>query len=465
MKKLYITVALILLTAASLLAQNFRTGYFLDGYMYKYRLNPAFQGERGFVALPVLGSTSVGVESNLALSTFLYPTSEGKLGTFLHPSVSNDDFLGKINKNNPFKVNADLNLLALGFRTRNMYHTLDLSVRVNANTALPADIFRFMKIGGSDGNRIYDFSNTSVNANAYAQLAYGFSYKIRDFISVGMRAKFLLGVQNIQSDIDKLELSLQQDKWMASAKGEILASSLIGKYIAGEEVNLMNDLKGMVKSPGLGAAFDLGVSVDFLKHFTVSASILDLGFISWNDMTAYRFSETPWEYTGFENIGSSDENYSIENQLDQKFDELLALVEFDNPQQVDKSVKMLGFTTMLGLEFRMPFYDRLTVGVLGTHRFEKANSWTEGRFSLGIAPLRWLSLTANYAISSFGHSYGAALNIHPVGFNLFIGLDSFRPLLSVTPQFIPINEMNTNLEFGITFPFGKYKGRYPKDDN
>jgi hypothetical protein len=34
----------------------------------------------------------------------------------------------------------------------------------------------------------------------------------------------------------------------------------------------------------------------------------------------------------------------------------------------------------------------------------------------------------------------------------------------VTPQFIPIDEINTNLKVGLTFPFGKYNGRYPKKD-
>lgn len=462
MKRLNIIFAFLLLTGVGAFAQNFRTGYFLDGYMYKYRFNPAFQGERGFIALPVMGSTSVGLETNLSLDTFIYPTSDGKLASFLHPNVSNEEFMSKIQKTNPLDFNTDLNVLALGFRAKKTYHTIDVSLRADVNASLPRDLFRFMKVGGSDGNRMYDLSNLSVSANACAQVAYGFSYKIKDFMSVGLRAKFLLGLENVQTDIDKLQLSLQQDKWMVNASGDMMVSSLLSKTIAQEEINVAEDIKAMFKTPGLGAAFDLGVSIDFLKHFTVSASILDLGFMTWQNMDVYKLSEEPWEYTGFNNIGSGS-GESVEDQLGNKLDELAGLIDLENPQHVDKSpIKMMGFTTMLGLEFRMPFYDRLTIGALGTHRFDKANSWTEGRFSLGLAPLRWLSLTANYAISTFGQSYGAALNIHPKGFNLFLGVDSFKPLLNVTPQFIPIDELNTTLEFGITFPFGKYNGRYPK---
>ena len=60
MKKIIISIAIILsLSAMTLNAQqNLRTGYFMDGYTYAYKMNPAFQGERGFLAIPVLGKTS-----------------------------------------------------------------------------------------------------------------------------------------------------------------------------------------------------------------------------------------------------------------------------------------------------------------------------------------------------------------------------------------------------------------------
>lgn len=463
MKRLYLAVAMLLM-AAGAFAQNFRTGYFLDGYMYRYQLNPAFQGERGFIALPIIGGTSIGAETNLGMSTFLYPAPDGSLYTSLHPDISNEEFMKKIHKSNPLRANGDFNLLALGFRAKNTYHTLDVSLRGDVNTSLPGDFFRFLKVGGSDGNTVYDFSNLSVSANVYAQAAYGFSIKIKDFMSVGLRAKFLMGMANVESNLTDLQLSMNQDKWMVNASGQIIASSIAGGFMQGEEMNVLNELKAVFKSPSMGAAFDLGVSVDFLKHFTVSASVLDLGFITWKNPVRFNYGPATWEYTGFENISTGGSGENIDEQLDQKLDELTALFNFENPEQMDKYTQKLGFTTLLGLEFRMPFYDKLTIGALGTHRFEGPRSWTEGRFSLNCAPMRWLSLSANYAISTFGQSYGAALNLHPKGFNLFLGLDSFKPLFNMTPQFIPIDEINTNLKFGITFPFGKYNGRYPKKE-
>ena len=46
----------------------------------------------------------------------------------------------------------------------------------------------------------------------------------------------------------------------------------------------------------------------------------------------------------------------------------------------------------------------------------------------------------------------------------FLGTDSFRPLTSFSPEMIPLNDLNTNIVFGINFPFGKYNGRFPKQN-
>ena len=91
MKKLLITLSILLVSAAGLFAQNFRTGYFLDGYMYKYQLNPAFQGERGFIALPGVGGISTGVESNILGSSIFLHSDAGTV-SFMDSPISTTDF-------------------------------------------------------------------------------------------------------------------------------------------------------------------------------------------------------------------------------------------------------------------------------------------------------------------------------------------------------------------------------------
>ena len=465
MKKIYLIIVFIL-ASVSLSAQNLRTGYFLDGYSYRYQFNPALQGDRGFLAIPIFSRIGVGVESSIGLRDYLYPTSSGTLATFLHPEISNDVVMRNLGNRTIANTNFDLNVLAFGFRVKKSYHTFDVSLKGNMDITLPGDVFRFMKVGGSDGNAVYDFSDLSLSSDAYAQVAYGFSRRFLDKFNVGIRLKGLMGIESMRTKIKDLSLKMDGDQWMVKAEGNAMFSSIPASIAAGEDDITTEQLMSLVQKPNIGFAVDLGVSVDLFKYLTLSASIVDLGLISWNNVATYRLSNEPWVYEGF-NL-STDQNVSnnFNEQLDAELNKLGGLfnVEDMTPEMKAKHMQKLAMTAHVGVEARLPFYERLSVGILGTHRFNGSHSWTEGRFSLNWALLRWFSLAANYAISDLGHSYGAAINLHTQGFSLFLGTDSFRPVLALAPGegFVPLNEINTNVVLGVNFPFGKYNGRFPK---
>lgn len=467
MKKLYriivLSASLLISATAAFAGQNLRTGYFLDGYTYRYQLNPAFQGERGYFAIPVLGYTSLGLESNLALSTFLYPTGNGNLTTALNSSISDDTFLNALNKRNHLNVNLNTSLISFGFHTKKSWHTIDISLKSDMNLNLPKDLFRFMKVGAADGNTSYDISNIGARVESRLELAYGYSRTIADWIHVGARLKFLVGLVRADMSMDDMQLNLSGEEWSIRSQGHM---NIAGPVHLGTKEGMLDwdsfefDSANLVPR-NFGGAVDLGVAFDFLEYFTASASVLDLGFISWNNNVVGTTPDYSWRFNGFGDITSEDN--ALDKQLEGIGNELLNAFDFVGEPEARKSI-MLAATLHVGLEAKMPFYERLSFGLLGTRRFNGAYSWTEGRLSANVAPLNWLSLAADYAISDFGHSVGAALNIHAKGFTMFIGTDSFLPLCSVTPKyFIPVERLNTNLAFGLNISFGKYKGRFVKD--
>lgn len=453
---------LICLCAAA--QHNHRTGYFLDGYTYKYKLNPAFGADRGYFAIPVLGYTTVGAETNLKLSNFLYPTADGTLTTFLSPSVSAEQAMKGIHDMNPLNVNADLAILSFGFNAGKSFNTVDLSLKADARVNVPGGLFSWAK----EYADVLDLSRLGVNVDSRLELAYGYSRTIGQNIRVGARIKLLAGLAKARYSMDKLTLRMNEQAWTVESAGEGFMSSPLGiltegddARITGFEIPEVQQLADkMLSGLNLGMAVDLGFSMDIIKYLTVSASITDLGFISWNNVYRLGAPDKPWEYKGFEGIGNEDMN--IEEQFGVLGEELLSLVYPCVSSSGGKLADMLSMTAHVGVEFRMPFWQRLSVGALGTARIDGPYSWYEGRASVNLALFRWLSFTGNYAYSTFGESYGAALNLHPAGFNLFIGLDSFKPLMNVTPQYVPIDSFNTNLAIGLNIAFGKYKGRYQK---
>lgn len=465
------TIYILALSAIAALAsvsayaqQNLRTAYFLDGYTYAYKMNPAIAPERAFTAMPILGNLGVGVESNLGLSQFLYPTSNGKMTTFLSSSVSDEQFLNGLNTVNKLNLSINESLIATGFRVGKSFHTIDLSLKADAGVSLPKDLFSFIKTGSSSGATAWDVSRIGVRANARMELAYGYSRPINDWIRVGARVKVLMGIARADAVVDNLNLQMSGQEWSVTAHGnaEISGPMSFGTHAGSKEIDFqevvmpegLEEWNEYLSTPSLGAAVDLGASFDFLEIFTASVSVLDLGFIGWNSTTTAVMPGGKWSFDGFGVIGTGEDN-NIGDQISQMGDELLNMIKMEKTGDRIKKSNPLAATIHAGIEARMPFYDRLSFGLLGTQRIDGIYSFTEGRLSANVAPLKWFSVAASYAFSNFGSSLGGVVNIHLPGFNLYAGLDSFLPMMNVTPQFVPIDKLNTNITFGLTFAFGK----------
>ena len=70
MKKIVLTLAVVVLTAAVMGAQSFQQAFFVDGYTLAYRYNPAIQNETPFISV---GQFESQVRNNIGAASFLYP--------------------------------------------------------------------------------------------------------------------------------------------------------------------------------------------------------------------------------------------------------------------------------------------------------------------------------------------------------------------------------------------------------
>ena len=91
----------------------------------------------------------------------------------------------------------------------------------------------------------------------------------------------------------------------------------------------------------------------------------------------------------------------------------------------------------VGCEYTLPVYRKLTFGLLSSTRINGDHTWTEGRLSANVAPLKWLDGGINFAVNSYTASMGWVLNIHPKGQNFFIGMDHL--LGKTSKEFIPLS--------------------------
>lgn len=284
MKKLLllgIFVSFLLPTA--LQAQYLRSSYFMEGSSTRMQLNPALQPKRGYVNIPVLGSLAAEVSTNsLGIQDVIdIFDSDGEF-------YNNNKFYNRLKGSNEANISINTDVISFGFYQGKNFWSFNVGARVDMDATIPKSVFDYLRtINGENfswGGESFDIRNEKLRLNSYIEVGAGYSRTINERLTIGGKAKLLLGAGNLDLKINQLylagkfagadsEFQLKADASLeASAKGLDLE----------EENGYINDVDyNNFGISGYGAGIDLGASYQVMKNLTVSAAILDLGFISW----------------------------------------------------------------------------------------------------------------------------------------------------------------------------------------
>lgn len=443
-------------------AQTINSAYFTEDYKFRHMLNPAFGNEQNYVSIPALGNISVNTHGNFGyrdviMSNPMYPSlSDKKMTTFLNPYISAEDALsGFSTGNNRITGDVSLTILSAGFKAFGGYNTIEINSRTTTGVSLPYELFEFAK---NTGNHSYDIGDINAHAQSFAEIAFGHSRQINDKLRLGAKLKVLVGLGRADVKMRNMKADLTaEDKWTITGEATTDVSMKGFSYVSEEkEYNIEGsgtyervndvDLDG-VGVGGFGMAIDLGGVYEINEDWTVSASVLDLGFISWtNDMLAENRSKS-FVFNGFHDVSvTSDRGEEIDTKVDRYGDQLADFANLTDMGDKGRRSTGIGATINVGAEYTLPVYRKVSFGALCTSRINGAYSWTEGRLSANYAPLNWLDGGVSFAVNSFTTSMGWVLNLHPKGYNFFIGMDHI--LGKTSKEMIPLSS-NASLTVGM----------------
>ena len=287
-----------------------------------------------------------------------------------------------------------------------------------------------------------------LNINAYTEVGIGYARAINDRLSVGGKFKVLLGMGNLNLKVDGMNV----DANLPLNINDITDVNQIRDYHAKMKVNarLESSFKGMdlvenTSDPdprkhyiddfdfngfgiaGYGGAIDLGASYKILDNLTVSASVLDLGFIKWSKgSTSVATAKGSMDYDGKDYAltpeGLEDFQRDAQDFMNRvEGGDVLnyEMLQLQKEDVVESRTTSLHSTVVIGAEYEL--LDKwLAIGALSTTRFTKPKTQTEITLSANIRPKSWLNAAISYSmIQSAGKSFGLAVKLGP----LFIGTD------------------------------------------
>lgn len=283
MRKFIISCALVLLSAG-LFAQNFQSGYFLEGYHLAYRQNPAFTDSTAFRTgiLSLAGATS---RSNIGISDIFYPY-EDHLVTALNKHIPAKTVMDNIPANGVrINMNLDFGVFATGFKRGDVYHTVDVTLKYAGQIRVPYDYISLLKEGVANKD-FFNLTGIDAGIDNYLELAYGQSRQWGK-LKYGIRVKPLIGLGHGRFRGRDVTLDASGKGWVQDVHADIeIAGGLVTwSDYENDKTRINIGSLGLNRYKlgfgGLGLALDLGVEYPLTKNLTLSASVLDAGGIKW----------------------------------------------------------------------------------------------------------------------------------------------------------------------------------------
>ena len=324
-------------------AQFLRTSYFMEGTHYRQQLNPALIPTQGYFNIPVLGSVNATVGSTSLGYQDIIDIIDDSDNFY-----SNPDFLKRLKDKNDLNVNVSTEILSAGWYKGKNFWSFNVGVRADIGASLTRSMFTFLNemdaLEDNWRNSNYDISGQKLDINAYGEVGLGYARQINNRLTVGGKVKVLLGIGNMNLKINNVmmnaklpsdarinqlqNIQFSSDPAQAAQEIEALRNEIKG-YHANLAVNaqLESSFKGLelveengqdyisdfdfdsgkLGIAGYGFGIDLGASYKIMDNLTVSASVLDLGFIKWSKGATKIASANP------EAINIAGDNYLFES--------------------------------------------------------------------------------------------------------------------------------------------------------
>ncbi len=437
MSRKLIPLFLFLLSINSVIAQQELGLHFMKDIWQSSKTNPAFSAQSNIhYSLPSLyyNISHTGAAYNDVVITNEKGENVLDIGAVLD----------QMEDQNQLFTTVETETFSFSIGIKNLKLSLNHAIKFNAFMDYPKELVQLAWNGNSQ------FVDQTINigpdfqAFAYNEFGIGLSGKILN-VSAGAKLKILTGIGDVSSERTKAEVYTDPDIYQLTFKTDYLINtSSFFTYGGGEDFEIdFGDVSfDDIFASNLGTAIDLGASFK-VRNIDVSASIVDLGFISWKKKPRNYHSQGTYTYEGVDISGIiRDDSISFEGTLDS----IGEVLEFKETSR--KYSTML--PTKIYLSASCDVGKRFVFGGLIYSEMYRGKVYPAFAASARVKFGNILSLGAVYAIRNKTYDnlgLNAIVKLGPVQF--------FAVTDNVISVFQPYDSRNSNLRLGLNLLFNK----------
>jgi len=302
-------------------------------------------------------------------------------------------------------------------------------------------------------------SGIGADVNLFNEFSLGWSRK--DFIlpnlDIGIRGKALFGLANFSTKKSSFDLTSSFEVWNLRSNMQINAAapsfvtfnddfdSYEGPITVDEEffntATPMEIAKSIISPDRFGLALDAGINYRIIPQLLLSASVLDIGGINWNNTVEGSF-DFEYDFKGINvNPFTGVDTTFIEELTDSLMNSFLFLTG-------EPYFSRLNTKLFIGASFYP--VEKIGFGLLSRTDFlnEKIAQQFTGSVNMTTGKFINLSLSYSYISNTF-NNIGAGLSFNVGTLNMYLVSDNI-----ISGALTPLNTRSVNLWFGLNLTAG-----------
>ena len=278
--------------------QQNNTLYLLHEVVQSGQLNPAVQpGCKLYVGIPGLNTLQVDY-SNSALAYNDIVRGD---------SMILDNAYNRLGRNNLISAELFLSPVAVGYRYENHYFSFSIQERAYTHNSFSRNLPGLLLDGNfEDRGSVMRIRNTRLNAAWFRSYSAGWSMQYDPYTAFGIRANLMFGKVNLHTGRSLVTLGTDGETFNLDLAGDIELDASFPMEINLDNTGWISSIQpGQIDIPGMilnrrnvGFSTDIGIIHQLNDELTLSASILDLGFILWRDEVNNGYGSVDFSYEG-----------------------------------------------------------------------------------------------------------------------------------------------------------------------